>query len=603
MSEMTVKTRAESDPAYQWDLTQIFPDDDAWRAAFDRAQEFIPQVQGYEGRLEESGAALLEYFDLGERISEALSMIYGYASLKADEDTAVAMYQDMKNKALGLSVSLSAASAFETPELIAIPDDTLEKYYAETPGLEKYRIAIHNVRRRKAHILSQKEEALLAAAGEMAEGPYNIYNLFEGADLKFPDALDGSGKPRQLTNGTFIPMMQSFDRALRSDAFGKFYDTYLGMRNTAAAILNAQMKSLQFFANARKYGSALEASLDGTNVPVSVYDSLLEAVHENLPLLHRYMALRKKLMGLDELHMYDIYTPLVPDADAEISYAEAKDTVLEALSVLGEDYGAVLRQAFSEGWIDVYENIGKRSGAYSSGLSKPHPYVLLNHKDTLDSMFTIAHELGHSMHSWLSAKHQPTVYADYVIFVAEVASTVNESLLMQHLLKKTTDRRKRAYLINYFLEQFRTTVYRQAMFAEFEKELGEMTGRGDALTAEALNGLYYDLNKRYYGDAVTIDERIRVEWARIPHFYYDYYVFQYATGFSAAMAISRRILTEGQSAVDDYLRFLSSGSSKTPVELLKIAGADMSTPKPVNDALALFGELIDEMEELMRETE
>lgn len=601
MSEQSVvKTRAESDPAYQWDLTPIFPDDAAWRAALDKAQELRALLQSYEGRLGEGGETLLEYMDLGERVSETVSRIYGYASLKADEDTAVAAYQDMKNRALSLSVSISAASAFETPELIAIPDETLEGFYAETPGLEKYRVALRNVRRRKAHILSQKEETLLAAAGEMADSPYNIYNLFEGADLKFPDALDADGKPHRLTHGTFVPTLHSTDRTLRKNAFDGYYGVWQGMRNTAAALLNAQMKQLQFFASARKYGSALEASLDGTDVPVSVYTSLLEAVEQNLPKNHRYMALRKKLMGLSELHMYDIYTPLVPDADAKISYEEAKETVLSALSVLGEDYVAVLKRAFSEGWIDVYENVGKRSGAYSSGLSKPHPYVLLNHKDTLDSMFTLAHELGHAMHSYLSASHQPTVYADYVIFVAEVASTVNEALLMQHLLKKARDKKQRAWLINYFLEQFRTTVYRQTMFAAFEKELGEMAGRGDALTAEALDALYYDLNKRYYGGAVTADEAIAVEWARIPHFYYDYYVFQYATGFSAAVALSRRILEGGQSAVDDYLRFLSSGCSKTPIELLKLAGVDMSTPQPVNDALALFDELIMEMETLMQ---
>ena len=600
MSESTViKSRAESDPAYQWDLTPIFPDDEAWRAALDKAQELIPLAAGFAGRLGKSGATLLEYMDLGERISETLERIGGYAGLKADEDTAVARYQDMKGKATSLAVAVSAATAYATPELLEIPDETLERFYRETPGLEKYRVALHNVRRRAAHILTRKEETLLAAAGEMANGPYQVYNLFEGADLKFPDAVDSAGNKHQITTGTFVPTLQKPDRALRESAFNGFYDTWLGMENTAAGLLNAQMKTLQFYSNARNYGSALEASLDGTDVPVSVYDSLLKAVNENLGKLHRYMALRKKLMGVDTLHMYDIYTPLVPDADVKIPYEEAKRLVLDAVAVLGTDYAAVVERAFSEGWIDVYENVGKRSGAYSSGLSKPHPYVLLNHKDTLDSAFTVAHELGHAMHSWLSAKHQPTVYADYVIFVAEVASTVNESLLMRHMLKQTTDKRQRAYLINYFLEQFRTTVYRQAMFAEFEKTLGEMTGHGDALTAEALNALYYGLNKRYYGPAVEVDERIRIEWARIPHFYYDYYVFQYATGFSAAIAISKRILEEGRGAVDDYLRFLSSGCSKSPIELLKLAGVDMSTPEPVDAALKLFDELIGEMEALM----
>ncbi len=596
---LTVKPRSEGDPAFQWDLTAIFPSDGAWRQGLDKAQELIPLVESYAGRLGQSGTVLLEYMDLGERISEELSLVYGYASLKSDEDTAVAVYQDMKNKALSLSVALSTASAFATPELIAIPEETLERFFAETPGLEKYRTALHNIRRMKEHVLSPKEEALLAAAGEIAEGPYQVFNLFEGADLKFPEVLDSSGQAHQLTTGSFIPLMHDPDRTLRKNTFTAFYDTWLGMQNTTAALLNAQNKQLQFFAAARKYSGPLAASLDATDVPVSVYESLLQAVHAHLPLMHRYMALRKRLMGLEELHFYDIYTPLVPDADVKISYAEACATVLEALEVLGEDYCAVLRRAFAERWIDVYENVGKRSGAYSSGMAKPHPYVLLNHKDTLDSMFTIAHELGHAMHSYLSAQSQPTVYADYVIFVAEVASTVNECLLMRALLKKTTDSRRRAYLINYFLEQFRTTVYRQTMFAEFEKELGEMTGRGDALTAEALNALYLDLNRRYYGDAIVPDERIQVEWSRIPHFYYDYYVFQYATGFSAAVAISQRILEEGAPAVADYLRFLSAGSSQSPIALLKIAGVDMSTPQPVSEALTHFGELLDEMESLL----
>lgn len=601
MSELEVKTRAEGDPAYQWDLTPIFPDDAAWREALERAGEFIPRLEAFRGRLGSSGESLLEYMALGEEISEAVEPLYGYASLKSDEDTAVSVYQDMRSKARSLLVRLSTASAFATPEIIAIPDGTLEGFYAAAPGLEKYRIALDETRRRRAHILSEREEALLAGAGEVAAAPYNIYNLFESADLKFPDAIDSGGKAHPLSNGSFVTLLHSQDRALRADAFARFYDVYLGMQNTAAALLDAQMKQLKFFSGARGYDSARAAALDVTNVPLPVYDSLVEAVNANLGEMHRYMALRKKLMGLDALHMYDIYTPMVADADAAIPYAQARQTVLEALSVLGEDYGAVLRRAFAERWIDVYENTGKRSGAYSSGLARPHPYILLNHKNTLDSLFTLAHELGHTMHSYLSAKNQPTVYADYVIFVAEVASTVNESLLMRHLLGKTTDRRQRAYLINYFLEQFRTTVYRQTMFAEFEQRCGEMCANGDALTAEALNELYYGLNRRYYGPAAEVDERIKIEWARIPHFYYDYYVFQYATGFSAAIAISSRILAEGQSAVGDYLRFLSLGCSKTPIELLKIAGVDMTTPEPVNAALKLFGELIDEMEGLMKE--
>lgn len=600
MAKETIKKRSEINIEDTWDTSVIFSDDVAWETALQEAGKYLPKIKSYEGRLCESAATLLEYLDLNEKIGRDIERVYGYASLKADEDTAVAKYQNMKGKAMSLLVEIQTASAFETPELTALDDNTLEGFYTQLPPLEKYRTAIWNTRRRKAHVLSPKEEALLAAAGEMADSPYDIYNLFEGADLKFPDSYDKDGQPHQITNGQFVPLLHSPDRVLRENTFKTFYSTYLGMNNTTAALLNAQAKQQKFFANARGYGSTLEAALDGTNVPISVYTNLIDAVNSNLDKMHKYMALRKKLMGLDELHMYDIYTPIVPDADVKISFNEAKQTVLDACAVLGDDYVSVLKKAFVERWIDVYENEGKRSGAYSSGISDPHPFVLLNHKNTLDCQFTLAHEMGHAMHSYLSTKHQPPVYADYVIFVAEVASTINESLLMQHLLKKTTDKKQMAYLINYFLEQFRTTVYRQTMFAEFEKLIGEISSRGETLTAEALNEAYLELNRRYYGEGVCVDDEIKVEWARIPHFYYNYYVFQYATGFSAAMAISKRILEEGQSAVDDYLRFLSGGCSKTPIELLKTAGADMTTAEPVNAALELFGSLIDQLDELLK---
>ncbi len=599
MAKDSIKKRSEVSIEDTWDTSVIFACDEEWEKALQEAGAYLPEIRSYEGRLCESGESLLEYMNMSEKLSQDIERIYGYANLKADEDTAVAKYQNMKGKAMSFIVEVQTASAFETPELVAVEDEALEAFYAAVPALEKYRRAIWNTRRRKAHILSPKEEALLAAAGEMAESPYEVYNLFESADLKFPDSHDMNGEAHQISNGQFIPLLHSADRVLREDTFKQFYNTYLGMNNTAAALLNAQAKQQKFFAQARGYSSSLEAALDGTNVPVSVYTNLIDAVNANLDKLHKYMDLRKKLMALNELHMYDIYTPIVAEADVKISFEQAKSAVLEACAVLGEDYVAVLKKAFAERWIDVYENVGKRSGAYSSGMAKPHPFVLLNHKDTLDCEFTLAHEMGHAMHSYLSAKHQEPVYADYVIFVAEVASTVNESLLMQHLLKNTEDRKQRAYLINYFLEQFRTTVYRQTMFAEFEKLMGEMCHRGETLTAEALNAAYLELNRRYYGDALCIDDEIKVEWARIPHFYYNYYVFQYATGFSAAMAISRRILNEGEGAVKDYLSFLSGGCSKSPIELLQIAGADMTTAEPVNAALELFSGLIDQLEELL----
>ena len=424
--------------------------------------------------------------------------------------------------------------------------------------------------------------------------------MFHNADLRFPAVTDGAGAEQPLTDATFVPLLQSGDRTLRRNTFETYYATLGGYRNTLAATLDAQFKQLRFFANARRYPSTLDAALDATEVPVSVYDSLIESVHANLDKMYRYVALRRRLLGVDKLHMYDVYTPIVPDVAEEIPFEQAKAAVLDALAVLGEDYTAMLREGFDHRWLDVYPNVGKRGGAYSSGIARPHPYVLLNQTDDLDSQFTIAHEMGHAMHSYLSCKHQPVCTSDYVIFVAEVASTCNEVLLMRHLLRKSTDRRERAYLINHFLDQFKGTVYRQTMFAEFERELGHMAERGETLTADALDEKYLALNRLYFGPDMISDAQIALEWARIPHFYYNYYVFQYATGFSAAVALADRILREGEPAVADYKRFLSGGSSTDPISLLKLAGVDMSTPAPVDAALAMFGELVDELDALTR---
>jgi len=403
-----------------------------------------------------------------------------------------------------------------------------------------------------------------------------------------------------VTHGSFISLLESEDRVLRESAFKSLYSTYKIYKNTMASVLNSQMKQLIFNAKARNYPSTLHASLDETNVPVEVYHNLIQAVHENMSYMHKYVRLRKKLLKLDELHMYDLYTPIVKDVNVAITFEEAKKNVMEAVKPLGTDYQRILQEGFENRWIDVYENVGKRSGAYSAG-ARVHPYVLLNHKDTLDSEFTLAHEMGHALHSYLSNKHQPPVYSEYKIFVAEVASTCNEALLMEYLLNKTTDKYERAYLINYFLEQFRTTLYRQTMFAEFELKINKMVEEGENLTADTVCALYRELNKQYYGDDMVIDEEIDQEWERIPHFYYNFYVFQYATGYSAAIALSRRILAEGEPAVKDYIQFLSSGCSKDPVSLLKDAGVDMTTAKPVNDALKLFDKLIDELDQLLSE--
>ena len=598
MDVSIIPERNEIPEEYTWDLRDLFPDDEAWTAEFQELTALPAEIAAYAGTLGERPGRLLDWLKLSDEVGVRLEKLLGYASRKSDQDIADGFYQDMRSKAVACYVGIAGASAFATPELLAIPDETLDRFYAECPALEVYRRSLTKTRRMRDHILSPAEEKLLAGAGEMAEAPDAIASALRNADLRFADAIDSEGKAHPLSTGTFGPLMESADRALRKSAFENLYAKFGEMENTVAATLNAQFKKLRFFSDARRYPTTLAAALDGTEVPESVYLNLIEAVHRNLDAMYRYVALRKKLLGVDELHMYDVYTPVVKDAAVKIPYEEAKATVLDALSVLGEDYVELLKTGFSSRWIDVYENRGKRSGAYSSGSARPHPYVLLNQKDTLDSMFTIAHEMGHALHSWYSCHNQPVNTSDYVIFVAEVASTCNEILLMRYLLNRTKDVKERAYLINHFLDQFKGTIYRQTMFAEFELEMGRMAEAGEALTADALCEKYLALNKLYFGPDMVSDEAIALEWARIPHFFYNYYVYQYATGFSAAAALAERILSLGAPAVADYKRFLSGGCSIDPITLLKIAGVDMSTPEPVNAALKLFGELVDELESL-----
>ncbi|MBQ1223613.1 MAG: oligoendopeptidase F [Oscillospiraceae bacterium] len=598
MADKKIPKRSEVPESSTWNLKDMFESDEAWLAEYEVLKAYPEKISAMAGTLGASAENLLAYFKLEDEIEVRLSKFYGYASCISDGDTGNNFYQDFRGKATATYVAISSAAASATPEIMAIPEDTLNGFYAACPELETYRRVLYRIRRRAAHILSPAEETLLAAAGEMADAPDSIGGMLRNADLKFPSVTDKEGNTYPLTNGSLVPLLESEDADFRKTVFETYYNRLGEYKNTIASTLDFQFKQLRFFANARKYNSTIEASLDRTEVPVSVYHSLIEAVHANLDKMYRYVSLRKKLLGVDEVHMYDVYTPIVADAASEITFDEAKDTVLEALAVLGEDYLAMLREGFENRWIDVYENEGKRGGAYSSGNSRPHPYVLLNHKDNLDSLFTLAHEMGHALHSYLSTKNQPICQSDYVIFVAEVASTCNEILLMRHLLSKTEDKQQRAYLINHFLDQFKGTVYRQTMFAEFELEMGKMSESGAALTADALCAKYHELNKLYFGPEMISDDGIALEWARIPHFFYNYSVFQYATGFSAAVAIANRILSEGEPAVADYKKFLSSGGSSDPISLLKIAGVDMGSPEPVNNALKLFGELIDEMEAL-----
>ncbi len=583
-----------------WKVEDMYATVEDWKKDLETVKKLADELETYQGRMGASAENLYQAMHLDDEISRIGDLAFSYASRCSDVDTTNTENQALVMQVRTLFVSIGEKSAFMVPEILAIPEETLEQFYKEKPELEVFRNAINNLLRRKAHKLSAEMEQLLASAGDVTGTSDNVFSMFNNADLVFPEITDENGEKVRLTHGRYVPFLESSDRRVRAEAFKAMYATYKSYRNTLAATYAGKLKAHWFYAKARKYNSCLEAAVDATNVPASVYTNLIEAIHQNLDKMHRYVSIRKKLLGVDELHMYDLYTPLVKEADVKIPFEQAKQTVYEALAPLGEEYRAVVKEGFENRWIDVYENEGKRSGAYSAGVYGVHPYVLLNHNDTLDNMFTLAHEMGHAMHSYLSNKTQPYVDSNYVIFVAEVASTCNEVLLMEHLLKNTTDKVQRAYLINHFLESFRGTVYRQTMFAEFELLTHQMCERGESLTPDALSNLYYDLNKKYFGDDMVVDEDIAMEWARIPHFYYNFYVYQYATGFSAAVALANRILKEGQPAVDDYLKFLSGGCSKSPIDLLKIAGVDMTTPEPVNAGLEMFGRLLDEMEELMK---
>ncbi len=595
-----IPLRDEIPEADKWAIEDLYASDEAWAEALATIEADKNYLVTFAGRLAESAETLYTYLRYDEEMGEKVSRIANYCMRKSDEDTRNTKYQAMVGQFFSVITAMSAACSFETPEIMAISDETMEQFYADYPALERYRRSLTNSRRRRAHTLSAAEEKLLAAAGEMAGAPDTIYGAFADADITFPDAIDSKGNAHPLTQGTFVALEEGNDRVLRKSAYENLYHAFGAYKNTVAAALNAENKQRKFYADARKYPSAFEAALDRTNVPTSVYLNLIEAVHQNLDKMHRYVRLRKKLLGVDELHFYDIYTPLLSGVDKKIPFADAKQTVYDALAPMGDDYRAILKEGFDNRWIDVYQNVGKRSGAYSAGAAV-HPYVLLNYSGTLDSQFTLAHEMGHALHSYLSNKHQNPVDDNYVIFVAEVASTCNEALLMEYLLGKTTDKKERAYLINHFLDQFKGTLYRQTQFAEFELNIGRMVAEGKTLTADVLCNEYRRLCELYYGPDMVVDDEIAMEWARIPHFYSNYYVFQYATGYSAAIALSRKILSEGESAVKDYIGFLSGGCSKSPIDLLKGAGVDMTGPEPVNQALQLFDRLLDEMEELVSE--
>jgi oligoendopeptidase F len=591
--------RDEIPEKYKWKLEDIYVNTERWEEDFNRIKLLIKEVVKYRGKLHEDSETLLNCFKSYEDMLSVSEKVFVYARMKRDEDNANSKYQALADRASVLMTEVYASASFITPEIISIPEDKLNKFIDTNNELGIYRHFFNEILRQKEHILSEREEELLALSSEISGAPRDIFTMFNNADIKFPFIKDENGEEIELTKGRYVKFLENKDRRVRKDAFEALYSTYDKFRNTLCASLTGNIKAAKFYAVASKYGSSLEASLDSDNVSTDVYDNLIDTISKNIHLLHRYLKLRKRALGLKELHMYDLYVPIVEESKKNIPYEEAVKLVQEGLSPMGDKYLGYLREGFNSGWTDVYENQGKTSGAYSWGAYKTHPYVLLNYQGSINDVFTIAHEMGHALHSYYTNKTQPFVYSEYKIFVAEVASTVNETLLMKHLLKTTSDKAEKAYLLNHYLEQFRGTIFRQVMFAEFEKIIHSKYKNGEALTAETLCHIYTELNKKYFEAEVTVDKDIEMEWARIPHFYTSFYVYKYATGFSSATAISNMILTEGESAVKRYIEFLKSGGSNYPLELLKIAGVDLYTPKPVQDALNVFGEILTELEALI----
>ncbi len=582
-----------------WNLKDMYESDAAWEAELLEIKKLAEEAVKMEGHVADSAQNLLKTLELDATIDEKLSLAYNYAERQYDEDTSNTAHQAMAAKIMSMAADISSQLAFIVPEILAVDEAVLEGFYKEQPELELYRKEVAEIQRVKEHRLSTEMEKLVAMTAEMSRVSYDTFNIMDNADMLFPEVEDEDGDTVRITHGRFIALLESANRKVRENTFKKYYSTYKQFLNTYASLYNGQVKQQIFYAKARKYESTLVASVDANNVSPVVYHNLVDTVNKNLDKLHRYVGLRKKCLGVDELHMYDIYTPMVSGVAKKIPFEEAKETVLKALAPLGEDYVAKVKEGFESRWIDVYENQGKVSGAYSAGAYGTHPYVLLNYNESLDNMFTLIHEMGHAMHSYYSNSTQPYIYSQYKIFVAEVASTCNEILLLEYLLKNTTDKKERAYLLNHYLDMFKGTLFRQTQFAEYEMRSNEMVEKGESLNADNLCELYLDINKKYYGEEMISDEEISYEWARIPHFYYDFYVYQYATSFSAAVAIAHDILREGGSVVEKYKEFLSGGCSEAPVELLKKVGVDMESPAPIQAALDVMGEVIDELEECL----
>lgn len=599
MSELI--TRDEQKLENTWDLTTIFASDEDWERAFKKLEGYLGREEEVKGKIGDSAQHLLEALLLDTEIDEQLGKVYVYAHLKHDQDTSNAKYTAFEQRAANLASQFSARWSFMLPELMSIDEATLKSYVAELDGLKRFAFDLERINKKRPHVLSESEEKILAEASEALSASTNTFGMFNNADLKFDNIKDKEGNSLPLSHGNYITYLESDDRVLRENAYKEVYSKYGQFNNTLAQTLAGKVKASVFSSKVRNYESARAQALSNNDIPESVYDNLVQTVNDNLHLLHRYTKLRKELLELDEMHMYDMYTPVIQDEKFEVTYEEAKAWMLKSLEPMGPEYTDVIKEGLTNRWVDVYENKGKRSGAYSSGTFGTNPFILMNWTDSVNNTFTLTHEFGHSVHSYFSRNNQPSNMSGYSIFVAEVASTCNEALLADYMYKHLDDDKKKLYLLNYQLDGFRGTVFRQTMFAEFEYLIHTLAEQNEPLTAERLNAEYRKLNEKYYGDAVITDDYIQYEWSRIPHFYYNYYVYQYATGYSAAYALSKKILEEGQPAVDKYINeFLKAGSSDYPIEVLKKAGVDMNEKTPIENACKVFEERLDAFEALIK---
>ncbi|CEO11460.1 oligoendopeptidase F [[Clostridium] sordellii] len=587
--------RTSIEDKFKWNIDTMYQSNESIKDDIDKVNSIIEELKSYKGKISSSKENLYKVLSNSEKASRILQNLYVYTHMKQHEDTRNNENQARATKAEMLSTELSMATSYIVPEIIAMDENKL-KEYLEYEKLSFYKKYVDEILRDKPHTLTEKEEEILAGVSDLSTVPENVYEMFSFADLKFPEIKGEDGKDIRITHGNYSTFLKSKDSRVRKDAFKAVYSTYEDYKNTFASTLYGGIKSEIFYSNMRNYKSAIESSLFQDDISVDVYYNLISAVDENLDTLNRYVDIRKKYLNIDEMHMYDLYVPITSNFDMKITYEEAQDIILKALKPLGEEYLIIVKRAFNERWIDVYENEGKQGGAYSWGSYDSSPYILMSYKDDLNSLFTLIHELGHSMHSYYSKHNQEYLYSSYKIFVAEVASTLNELLLVNYLLENSSSKEERIYLLNYYLEQFRTTVYRQTMFAEFEKITHERVEAGEPLTAKEFTDIYYDLNKKYYGKSCIVDEEIGLEWARIPHFYSNFYVYKYATGFSAASALSEKILNEGKSAVEKYIEFLKSGGSDYPLNQLRAAGVDMEKKESIEKALNVFKELVEELE-------